>query len=360
MTLTYSRYATFDEVVAHYDNTTPLRGKDNVGKDIRPIGDRKRKNERIVKISANCYVLTCGWTFGDAVFPAYHYGEAVPATNKTLEKFAPIVWRRLRDGTDQVTLRNGWGPSAHTGHYAFLDRHTPAGMYFTIRSGRQYLTVGATQDIRGNLIGHSTTHYLAKVRTTPKPVHQGYSAPPSDNRWIKKMSKFVMLHDDNSAVVFRRKNNSEWQHVEGTGRQEPQNPHVDKAAKAKFKDDINKFFEWGMTVSPLLPLEDDDYQAARRTELNHYLGTKLSTVRWQARPELRAKGKARIIVRDDKHPMRLALWVRFASNCTNNLWGMRMEYYTQTVGTKEDLAHVRASFNEFINKQLSFVVGGKE
>ena len=135
---------------------------------------------------------------------------------------------------------------------------------------------------------------------------------------------------------------------------------MDKAVKAKFKDDINKFFEWGMAMSPLLPLEDNDYQVARRTELNHYLGTKLSTAGWQARPETIDKGKARAIVRDDKHPMRLALWVRFASNCTNNLWGMRMEYYTQTVGTKEDLAHVRGHFNGFINKQLGFVIGGKK
>tara|TARA_R110000822_G_scaffold9146_9_gene35725 strand:- start:1027 stop:1140 length:114 start_codon:yes stop_codon:yes gene_type:complete len=37
-----------------------------------------------------------------------------------------------------------------------------------------------------------------------------------------------------------------------------------------------------------------------------------------------------------------------------------MEYYTQTVKTKEDLARVRASFNTFINKQLGFVIGGKK
>jgi hypothetical protein len=358
MTLTYSRYATFDEVVAHYDNTTPLRGKDNAGKDIRPIGDRKRKYERIVKISANCYALTRGWTFGDAVFPAHHCGGEVPATNKMLEKFAPIVWRRLRDGTDQVTLRNGWGPSAHNSHYAFLSRHTPAGIQFHIRSGRQYLTVGATQGIRGNLIGPLATHYLAKVRTTPKPVHQSYNAPVSSSyaiHWVNRMAKFVMLHDDNSAVVFRRKNNSEWQHVEGTGRQEPQNPHVDKGVKAKFKDDINKFFEWGMAMSPLLPLADDDYRMARSAELHTYFGKKRL---WQA--ETLDNNKARTLVRDDENSMRLAFWVRFASSCTNNLWGLSIEYYTQTVKTKEDLARVRASFNTFINKQLGFVIGGKK
>tara|TARA_R110000765_G_scaffold153042_1_gene255910 strand:+ start:769 stop:1848 length:1080 start_codon:yes stop_codon:yes gene_type:complete len=359
MTLTYSRYATFDEVVTHYNNTTPLRGKDNAGKDIRPIGDRKRKYERIVKISANCYALTCGWTFGDAVFPAYHYGDEVPAANKTLEKFAPIVWRRLRDGTDQVTLRNGWGPDAHTSHYAFLYRHTPAGIHFTTRSGRQYLTVGATQGIRGNLIGPLAIHYLAKVRTTPKPVYRSYRPYATklshSARWMQNMAKFVMLHDDNSAVVFRRKNNSEWQHVEGTGRQEPQNPRVDKEAKAAFKDDINKFFEWGMAMSPLLPLADDDYRMVRSAELHTYFGKKTL---WRA--ETLDNNKARTLVRDDENSMRLAFWVRFASSCTNNLWGMRMEYYTQTVGTKEDLAYVRASFNTFINKQLGFVIGGKK
>ena len=351
MTLTFSRYATFDEVAAHYNDTTPLRGKDNAGKDIRPIGDRKRKHERIVKISANCYALTCGWTFGDAVFPAYHYGEAVPATNKTLEKFAPIVWRRLRDGTDQVTLRNGWGPNAHTSHYAFLYRHTPAGMHFTIRAGRQYLTVGPTQGIRGN--GPSATYYLAKVRTTPKSLYKSYRGRIHNARWMRNMAKFVMLHDDNSAVVFQRKDNSEWQHVEGTGRQKPQNPRVNKASKAKFKDDINKFFEWGMTMSPLLPLEDDDYRMMRSAELHTYFGKKTL---WRA--ETMDSDKARALVRDDENSMRLAFWVRFASSCANNLWGFNMEYYTQTVKTKEDLARVRASFNTFINKQLGFTTGG--
>ena len=49
--LTYTNYRSFAEVVAHYDSITPLRGSTNAGKDIRPIGDRRRKYERIVKIS---------------------------------------------------------------------------------------------------------------------------------------------------------------------------------------------------------------------------------------------------------------------------------------------------------------------
>ena len=57
MALTFSSFSSFDDVVYHYENIKPMGGITNKGKDIRPIGDRKRKYERIVKISNNCYAL---------------------------------------------------------------------------------------------------------------------------------------------------------------------------------------------------------------------------------------------------------------------------------------------------------------
>jgi hypothetical protein len=349
MALTFSNYSTFAEVVAHYNNIAPVRGRGNVGKDIRPIGDRSRKYERIVKISANCYALTFGFTFGDSVYPDYGYVlYNVPAVNKTLEKYAPVVWRRLRDGTDQVTIRNGWGPGVHEAHNAFLSRHTPAYMLFTTQAGTQRLTVRDVGQYQGN--GPTTTHYLAKVRTTPRRVYEAYQVKPSSN-WMSKIVKFIRLRDDNSAVVFRRKDNSEWQHVEGTGLQEPRKPYVDKEAKAKFKDDINKFFEWGMAVSPLLPLEDEDYRRAREAEL-HILTFSQS--------HIGRASMARAIVRDGGHDLRLAFWVVFAGNCTDQTWGLNTEYYTKTVQTKQDLSLVRVRFNTFINNQLGFVKGGNK
>ena len=33
-----------------------MRGR-NVGKDVRPLADRKRDHERVKKISSNCYAL---------------------------------------------------------------------------------------------------------------------------------------------------------------------------------------------------------------------------------------------------------------------------------------------------------------
>ena len=55
MALTISNFSSFDDVVKHYESIKPLVSKLHTREDdIRPIGDRNRKHERIVKISRNC------------------------------------------------------------------------------------------------------------------------------------------------------------------------------------------------------------------------------------------------------------------------------------------------------------------
>ena len=56
----------FDSVEIAYETTKPLTGAANKGKDIRPIGERRRKWERIHKFTDNCYGLMDGGT-GDPV-----------------------------------------------------------------------------------------------------------------------------------------------------------------------------------------------------------------------------------------------------------------------------------------------------
>ena len=338
MALTFSQFGSFAEVVSHYNSITPLRGKDNVGKDIRPIGDRARKMERIVKISANCYALSDGYHMGDEHFPSWSYGTTLNPTLADMEKYAPIVWRKKRDGTEEVTLRNGWGQYSHNDRYAFLWRHTPYGMVFLNRNGKHFIQTNG---------GY---YYLAKKRTAPRAVYDSIMANGSKHSWQKSLKDWVMVHDDNSAVTFRKAENG-WEHVEGTGRSlaETKGPTVNKNAKAKYKDDIKKFFEWGMAMSPLLPLEDREYQEERTRELLEFNGQmRYSNLRMKA-------SDTRKIVRDEDHPMRLALWVQFASDCTDRMWGMNREYYCKTVQTKEDLQRVRSRYNTFINKHLGFM-----
>ena len=251
--LTYTNYRSFAEVVAHYDSITPLRGSTNAGKDIRPIGDRRRKYERIVKISNNCYALSDGYHFGDEHFGYWYHGQHFTPTLADMEKYAPIVWRKKRDGTEEVTLRNGWGPSTHVNRYNFLYRHSPRYMLFQIRNGKHFIETGRTLPGTEN-----TRYYLAKTTTMPKAMH--------DKLTNNQFYKWATTRDDNSAVKFIRIEGG-WQHVEGTGRSLPKAPTVNKDLKAKFKDDIKKFFEWGMAMSPLLPLEDREYLGIQMADL---------------------------------------------------------------------------------------------
>ena len=359
MALTYSSFSSFDEVVNHYENVKPMGGISNKGKDVRPMGDRKRKYERIVKISDNCYAFSDGFHFGDALFN-YGWGFAVSAefvpTLKHMEKYAPIVWRKKRDGTEQVTIRNGYGESAHNSRYAFINRHTPRGLGFTIASGKQYIsrTLGRYRDDRTD-----PRHYLAKTRTAPRDIYEDLKKNSKNNWWTEKCSKWTMLHDDNSAVVFNKTTGTdrfsgvEWVHVEGTGRTIPKGPRVDKQTKAKFKDAINSFFEWGMTMSPLLALEDNEYTSKQGAILAETYGNTHGTY-WR-QPNAKT---GREIVRDDQHTARLAFWVHFASNCYEageGSWSFHSTPLLKKLETKEDVSTVRSRFNTFINTELGFV-----
>tara|TARA_B110000037_G_scaffold66819_1_gene81235 strand:+ start:441 stop:1526 length:1086 start_codon:yes stop_codon:yes gene_type:complete len=359
MALTFSSFESFDEVVSHYKNVKPLRGKDNAGKDIRPIGDRKRKNERIVKISDNCYALSEGYHFGDALFN-WGWGyvastEFVP-TLKDMEKYAPIVWRKKRDGTEQVTIRNGYGEGAHNSRYAFIHRHTPKGLGFIVANGKQYVTKTMGRYPNSN---YDERYYLAKTHTAPRIIYDRIKGQQNVNWYQEKIKKWVVVHDDNSALVFNKAAKSDqfagpnWVHVEGTGRTLPKAPRVDKQTKAKFKDAIKKFFEWGMTMSPLIPLEDREYTRKQVGILAESYGNTHGGSWLQPNAKI-----GREIVRDDQHTARLAFWVYFAMNCYEAgeySWSFNSTPLLKKLETKEDVSTVRSRFNTFINKELGFV-----
>jgi hypothetical protein len=364
MALTYSSFESFDEVVAHYENIKPMGGSGNKGKDIRPIGDRKRKYERIVKISNNCYALSDGFHFGDKYFNwGWGYtasAEFVP-TLKDMEKYAPIIWRKKRDGTEQVTIRNGYGNHAHNGRYAFINRHTPKGLGFVVDNGKQYVTktMGRYPDHR-----HDERYYLAKTHTAPRIVYDHIKDQQNANWYQENAKKWVMLHDDNSALVFNKAESKDrfsgvdWVHVKGTGRALPKAPRVNIEIKAKYKDSIKKFFEWGMTMSPLMPLEDNEYLYKHNQDLVEAYGLERGNV-WRKVDGMRG----REIVRSSRHPARLAFWVEFAKQCyapDEQSWSWNSAPLLTKIKTKEDIAHVRACFNRFINTELGFITKGEQ
>ena len=65
----------FEQVEACYNNTKPIISKNQtLQHDIRPIGDRGRKHERIAKVSDTCYMLLNG-ELGDNMTWYYKYED---------------------------------------------------------------------------------------------------------------------------------------------------------------------------------------------------------------------------------------------------------------------------------------------
>ena len=230
----------FDKVAATYDAIKPLRGKLSDA-NVRPLGDRARKWERIKKINNNCYVLTDGYHTGDDVFKSWGYNHKTgKPTEAEMINLAPIVWRRHRDGTTTIKVRNGTGQGAHNSRYSFLDRHLPNGMRFIIRNGKHFIS-----------LGHGTTYkeyYLAKSNTLAA------WALPEDaqrNQWTKDFTS----RDDGVALTFRVDDDKISFVDGGKGLPVPPKVRVDKKAKAKMKDAIAEFREWAFTMYPLLPCD---------------------------------------------------------------------------------------------------------
>ena len=330
MALTYTNYTSFDEVVAHYESIKPVREKGcGTSRNIRPIGDRTRKWERIVKLSRNCYALSDGYHRGDPTFTRWL------GNGGKMEYYAPIVWRKHKDGVETVRIMNMTGPDngCDPSRYDFIRRHTPRYLDFIQGNARQYIS---TSGLREDAI------FLAKGKTVTADEQKYYEDSihyPGRYSWSQRK-------DDNAALVFTR-DGGNWIHNPTTGKEVPKGPQVNKELKAKYRGALKKFFEWGMTMSPLLPLEQQ-YIMERMDELRkHFYPAATGYQPWN--PEW-----SRVILVDEDHPMRLHLWVQFACQATDG-YGWNPSYAVKDVQTKDDLRRVRARFNSFFNVNAGFM-----
>ena len=334
MALYYTKIRNFEGVVKHYEDTKVLvSSKHPRSHDVRPIGDRARKWERIVKVSRNCYALSDGYHRGDPLFSGWPVGGGATGD---MCYYAPLVWRKHRDGTTSLRVMNGTGPSdaAFNSRYSFLQRNLPFNLHLVISNGKQYIQCNGTK------------HYLAKNK---KALPHEY-ANKTKSRWDKWKQK----HDDNSALVFIQNEDGSWRHDGKSGRSVPVAPRVNKSEKDKYKDAIKKFFEWGMTMTPLLPLEDDEYMQNKMAEINRFFSDRPDIDhRWVYRNPWLPK-YAREVLQFEEHPMRLNYWLMFAKT-TGDGWYYNREYLIKKIQTKDDLQKVRRQYNYFINNNAGFV-----
>lgn len=335
MTLTYTNFTCFADVEAHYNNIKPIKSsRFKLEEDIRPIGDRRRYFERIVRIDPNCYAL-CDWDAGGASPYLSHYccppKDYVPSL-ADVKMMAPIVWERHADGTETVRFRNGRMPGWTTSRYKFLYRHTPRGMWLRqTRVGIQFIETNHKK------------HFLPKHRSLPVQVYDRA-------RTIRAQMQNMHSGCDGKYLVFR-KGETGWEHIYGDfAPKRPSAPPVDRETKAAHKSQIEEFFQWACAMLPMLPrlnshkrdepLLNAVEEFLKERGVNHH-----AHVRWRIRATTLPSEHARDAVASMDHPLRM-----FALHHLH----VHVDDITQ-VQNELDAKKFRAQFNRWVNKFCSFV-----
>lgn len=333
MTLTMTNFTCFDDVERKYNTTAPVRGPKHKGQDVRPIGDRNRKWERIVKIDEDCYALSDGYHHGDAVFVGWsaHY----TVTLADMERFAPVVWRRYGQGVETVTIRNGIGPYQHNTRYAFLARHTPMGLQFVqTQQGKQFIRAR----------GGDTDLFLAKGTHVTAAEYADTIAQRNSGRIDAQPWQTGI--EDTTSLKFTRVGTGQWEFTGNNGAI-PVAPRtlVDTDAKAQYKDAIKVFCDWALIMTPMLNLTQWVTRKAYNAQLDDWLKEHGGSIRSWGNLSTRAKpGTLRDIIADPAHEMRVPLMV-----------AMMTEIHAECPPVDEtELARIRARMNAWINKTLGF------
>ena len=323
----------FDKVAALYNGIKPLVSKCHTREqDIRPIGDRARKHERIKKINDNCYVLTDGYHSGDDVFRSWWGSGGGKPTEAEVIKLAPIVWRKHRDGSETITVRNATGvTSAHTSRYSFLHRCLPRGIRFSIDQGKQFI------HCRGE------RYYLAKSNTVA-----AFAVPTGTrNRWTKDITS----RDDGVALTFRFKDHDVSYDSGGKAKPIPPVQRIDKLSKTKMKPYLDKFRQWAFTMAPLWDYNSHDQVRKVNQEVSKYVGDKWfrSSEVFKDNPKL-----SREIIKDEEHPLRVALAFTIINgthyDALTEQGGRRYMGYDNVTESS-----VKAQYNAKINQVCGFI-----
>ena len=353
---------TFAEVEAKYNDTKPLVSKHHtIEQDVRPIGSRSRKYERIIKISDNCYVLSHGGYYD----PVFHWGHSeqlttMPMTPADIARCAPIVWKRAKNGTETITVRNGQGKWQHNARYSFLKRALPRGMWF-------------------NIAGHTGTHFirtktdrffLPKTRTVPPYIYDMYkreSTGAKPNSYRVAQLKVSTDKADGLHMTFERKE-KDWvlvskRHVETVMR-----TRVERDTKKQYKEHIAKLWQWSITMYPMMRTQLNwQFRGDMNKEITAWCKengiSELSMDTWglMFTPKNAGKGTpalVRKILTNEDHALRYHLGVAAMFAIHDALPSMGL-WHTQ-VTEEVKLALARRSYNKWINKVVGFNTITKE
>lgn len=307
------RFNTFNEVASWYERTKPLISKNHTAaNDVRPIGDRKRKWERIKRIDENTYALLDG-NYGNTIW-GVQYAPEHDAWENTM---APITWMRREDG-DFIRIRNHARGGCSVTRYNFLQYNLPTSMMF------QYSQQGK--------------HWV-KAR-----VGSGYEEFALPKCRVGFNHSMKQLHDDNIFLMFKVNGDGTFTRVGDKLSVEVQK--VDKELKKQWRERLDAFYNYCAAIAPMIDVSwsgKNDYANMLREHLNNTPGANLSGA-WIRDSRSVPTDLAREIVMQEDHPLRVA----YAAMVIADIGGKR------AIESQDDIRQIKAGFNRVMNKALGF------
>ena len=307
------RFNTFNEVVSWYENTKPMMSKNHTASDdVRPIGDRKRKWERIKRIDENTYALLDG-NYGNCI-----WGNRDPLMHELENTMAPITWMRREDG-DFIRIRNHTKSGCSVTRYNFLQYNLPTSMMF------QYNQQGK--------------HWVKSK------AGLGYEESPLPKCNVKIVNNHGTKHlqDDNIFLMFRVNGDGTFTRVGDKLKVEVQK--VDKELKKQWRERIDSFYNYCAAIAPMIDVSwsgKNDYANMLREHLTKP-GSNLAGA-WIRDSRSVPSELAREIVTQEDHPLRVA----YAALVIADIGGKR------AIESQDDIRQIKAGFNRVMNKSLGF------
>ena len=271
-----------------YNNTKPIRGS-----KIVPLGDRRRKWERIVKVSPKCYALLN--ELHEEEYKSYNWYR----TEEDLIAQAAVTWTLTANNNSVVEFRNGDGDYAHVSRYSFLERCMPSSMRFIVDSGKQYVSH------RGDM----RRHYLPKDKDKTVVFTDRHTPQEA----------WAVTSKPHPLPVIRKR--------------------VLKEEKKPYKEAITSYLEWVWTMTPMLD-NDFSWKATQQA-------------RKECRDQMNDYSTFRSALMDEAHEARTHMAVLFLANYEGSIkrnmrWGDTIPPLT------DDPKKFRTRFNAWINDYAGF------
>ena len=325
-----SRLSTFDAVQNWYERTKPVVSKIHKREDdIRPLGNRSRKWERIEKINNNCYALLGAW----GVDGIGYYGERRVenrVSGKEIRRTAPIVWERNPKTSEEFVIVHNARTGFSTSWYEFLRSYLPGRMYLPRRTdGRQYVTTGPDSyylPYNGYMAEELAKNYY---RLKDKELREARK-PSSERKLVFKRveSEFVLVSEQYELVHKAR-------------------TLVSRDEKAMFCEEIRDFKAFALTMAPVIAgMSNDERREVVAGLLFEATGDKRSGWgRWWQYLDIKAR---RLALLDPQSPMRLAMVYAFINYSHDCDWHVSRD-------REGAQGLVQARLNNFVNMAFGFI-----